>query len=138
VPLRARRVLIEGGEALDPVEDRRGVDVDAPFSQQFHDVGVGQTDAEIPAHGKSTDVVGEAVTTEGRNGPRGLPTVTGGALVHLPLLLIETSLAERLAAAPHAPHHTLPFARHPAHRLSYLTLTQRHRLDDAGLERMFR
>jgi len=38
--MRARRVFIERGEALDPVEDHRGVDLDAPCGQEFHEVGV--------------------------------------------------------------------------------------------------
>jgi len=50
---------------LHPVEHARWVDVDAPFGQQLHTIGVGQPEPQIPAHGEGHDVIGEAIAAEG-------------------------------------------------------------------------
>ena len=56
----------QGREALYPAVDRDVVDGDATFGEQFFDVAVGQSIAQIPPHRQHDDLTGEAKPRETR------------------------------------------------------------------------
>ncbi len=114
----ARRVLIERGDVLHPIEDRRGVDLDAPCGQEFHKVGIGQTETRAPAHSEGDYVIGEAIAAEGRGGAVGLRAVTGRTLVDLPACSVAPGLLPPHQATAYPisarPKRTLLFTFHTA------------------------
>jgi hypothetical protein len=69
-----RQLLIEGREALDPVENGRGVHMDPMLSQQLGHIHIGEPIGEIPPDSKGDNAVWEAVTAEGGGRSTGLTT----------------------------------------------------------------
>ncbi|MFT5531597.1 MAG: hypothetical protein ACI91O_001624 [Candidatus Poriferisodalaceae bacterium] len=54
----------EGSEALDPLVDGDVVYLDPTFDEEFFDVAVGESVAEVPAHGEHDDLGWKAVASE--------------------------------------------------------------------------
>jgi len=93
--------------------------VDATLGQKLHNIGIGQTETQIPAHGEGDDVVGEAIAAEGRGrawclaSPAGAATgeLTAGPIVPGLRELVSLALLT-LHAAPPLPvvrlQHTAP------------------------------
>ena len=65
---RAGRIDELGREGLHPPVDRDVIDLDAAFGQQFLDVAVGQSVAQVPAHRDRDRLPREAVARRRRRG----------------------------------------------------------------------
>jgi len=64
VAITARRVVVEGREALHPAIDRRRINTHTALHQELSRLDVGQTVAYVPRGGQGDDVGGELMTGE--------------------------------------------------------------------------
>jgi hypothetical protein len=56
VAARPSRVDEQGRESLNPPEQGHVVDLDAPFGEEFLKIPIGQSVAQVPAHGDQDDL----------------------------------------------------------------------------------
>ncbi len=66
----AGSILWKGQEVAFIIPVTRGsAGLPSSFGQESRDIGIRQVEPELPADGEGDDVVGEAIATEGGNGP---------------------------------------------------------------------
>jgi len=88
--------------------------VDATLGQKLHNIGIGQTETQIPAHGEGDDVVGEAIAAEGRGRAWCLASPAGAATGELTAGPIVPGLRELVSLALLTLHAAPPLPRRQA------------------------